>query len=135
MHSDLWGPTPVNSIDGFRFYVLFVDHYTRFTWLYLPKSKSEVFTKFTHFKAMVETQFSTKIKIFRSDGGGEYISNVCKTYLYKVSFTSSLALILLNKMALLRENTDILLRHLSLFCLKPLYLLLIGHMPFKQLFP
>ena len=33
------------------------------------KSKSEVFTKFTYFKAMIETPFSAKIKIFRSDGG------------------------------------------------------------------
>ena len=69
VHSDLWGPAPINSVDGFRYYVLFIDHYTRFTWLYLLKSKSEVFTKFTHFKAMIETPFSAKIKIFRSDGG------------------------------------------------------------------
>ena len=81
VHSDLWGPTPINSVNGFRYYVLFIDHYTRFTWLYLLKSKSEVFTKFTHFKAMIETPFSAKIKIFRSDRGGEYTSNVFKTYL------------------------------------------------------
>ena len=81
VHLDLWGPAPVNSFDGFRYYVLFVDHYTRFTWLYLLKSKSKAFIKFTHFKAIVETQFSAKIKIFRSDRGGEYTSNVFKIYL------------------------------------------------------
>ena len=34
VHSDVWGPTPVSSINKFRYYVLFVDHYTRFTWVY-----------------------------------------------------------------------------------------------------
>ena len=54
IHSDLWGPIPMNSINGFKYYVLFIDHFTRFTWIYLLKSKSEVFAKFVQFKAMVE---------------------------------------------------------------------------------
>ena len=62
VHFDVWGPTPVMSIDGFHCYVLFVDHFTRLTWLYLLKSKSEIFSKFIELKAMIETQFSTKIK-------------------------------------------------------------------------
>ena len=31
VHSNLWGPTPMNSINGFKNYVLFIDHFTRFT--------------------------------------------------------------------------------------------------------
>ena len=49
--------------------------------LYLLKTKSEVFTKFVHFKALIENQFLGKIKIFKSDGGGEYTSNEFKHYL------------------------------------------------------
>ena len=74
IHFDLWGPTPINLINGFKYYVLFIDHFTRFTWIYLLKSKSEVFTKFVQFKALVENQFSAKIKVFRSNGVGEYTS-------------------------------------------------------------
>ena len=81
IHSDLWGPVLTSSINGFKYYVLFIDHFTKFTWIYLLNSKSEVFTKFVQFKAMGETQFSTKIKTFRFDGGGEYTSNAFKTYL------------------------------------------------------
>ena len=81
IHYDLWGPAPIPSVNGFKYYVLFIDHFTWFTWFFLLNSKSEVFNKFVHFKAMVETQFSTKIKTFRSDGGGEYTSNAFKTYL------------------------------------------------------
>ena len=82
VHSDLWGPALVVSVNGYRYYILFVDHYSRFSWLYLLKSKSEAFTKFVHFNAMVANQFSLKIKTFRFDDGGEFTSNEFKTYLY-----------------------------------------------------
>ena len=68
-------------MNGFKYYVLFIDHFTRFTWLYLLQSKSEVFDKFVHFKNLIENQFSTKIKTFRSDGGGQYTSTTFKSYL------------------------------------------------------
>ena len=62
--------------------MLFVDHFTFFTWLYLLKNKSEVFSKFLIFKALVENQFSTTIKTLRSDGGGggEYTSKDFTSY-------------------------------------------------------
>ena len=81
MHYDVWGLTPVISIDGFHYYVLFIDHFTRFTWIYLLKSKSKVFSKFIESKAMIETQISTKIKTLRSDRGSEYTFSTFKSYL------------------------------------------------------
>ena len=77
----MWVPTPVQSANGFRYYVLFVNHFIRFTWIYQLKSKFEVFSKFVLFKAMIETQFSSKIKTFRFNGGGEYTSFAFKSYL------------------------------------------------------
>ena len=47
----------------------------------LLNKKSKVFSKFMLFKAFVETQFSTKIKILRSNGGGEYTSTEFKSFL------------------------------------------------------
>lgn len=81
IHSDIWGPTPVNSVNGFKYYVLFIDHYTRFTWIYFLENKPDVFAKFVQFKCMIKTQLTTKIKTFRSDGGGEFLSNAFKSYL------------------------------------------------------
>lgn len=72
VHSDLWGPSPIISRNGYRYYVTFVDHYSRFTWLYLLKTKGEVETVFKHFKSLVENQFNARIKSFQSDWGGEY---------------------------------------------------------------
>ena len=46
IHSDLWGPTPITSINGFKYYVLFTNHFSRFTWIYLLKLESDVFPKF-----------------------------------------------------------------------------------------
>lgn len=72
------GVTPVESVSGFRYYVVFVDHFSCFTWLYLLTHKSVMLAKFVLFKAMVENKFSTKIKTLRSDGGGEYTSHLNK---------------------------------------------------------
>ena len=71
VHSDVWGPALVTSVLGYRFYVIFVDDFTRFTWLFLLKHKFEVFTVFLHFKALVKNQFGSTIKTLRTDGGGE----------------------------------------------------------------
>jgi transposase InsO family protein len=75
IHSDVWGPAPVNSSTGYKYYLLFVDDFSRFSWLYLLKHKSDVLSIFKSFKAVVENQFSTQIKFLRTDCGGEYTSN------------------------------------------------------------
>lgn len=45
VYSDVWGPAP-NSVGGHKYYVSFIDDYSKFTWIYLLKFKSEVFSKF-----------------------------------------------------------------------------------------
>lgn len=51
-----------------------MDDFSRFTWLYLAKAKSDIPKNFTEFKALVELQLNHKIKALQSDGGGEYIA-------------------------------------------------------------
>lgn len=34
IHCDLWGPAPVKSFQNFKFYVIFVDEFTWFTWFF-----------------------------------------------------------------------------------------------------
>jgi histone deacetylase 1/2 len=70
--SDVWGPAPT-SVGRHDYYVSFIDDYSKFTWIYLLKHKSDVFDAFVNFQKLVERQFDTKILAVQSDGGGEYI--------------------------------------------------------------
>ena len=69
--SDVWGPT-CDSFGRNKFYVSFIDDYSKFTWIYLLKHKSEVFQHFHKFQQLVERQFDKKILALQSDWGGEY---------------------------------------------------------------
>ena len=74
IHSDVCGPMPVKSVGGSLYYVTFIDDFSRKTWLYLLKTKDEVFRKLQEFKAEVENPTDKKIKTIRSDNGREYTS-------------------------------------------------------------
>lgn len=80
IHSDVW-TSPVSSLSGSKYYVLFVDDYSRFTWLYPLLNKSDVYQCFVKFTLLVENLFSTKIKQLQSDNGGEYTSTLFKQFL------------------------------------------------------
>jgi hypothetical protein len=69
--SDVWGPAP-ESAGHYKYYVSFIDNFTKFTWIYLIKFKSEVFQNFHEFQALVERLFNRKIIAMQTDWGGEY---------------------------------------------------------------
>ena len=46
VHFDVWGPCPILSPTGFKYFVSFGDDFSRVTWLYLMKSRSELFFSF-----------------------------------------------------------------------------------------
>jgi len=81
IHCDLWGPSPVKSNSDFLYYVIFIDDYSQFTWLYSLKFKSDFFDIFLQFQKFVENQYSSCIKVFQSDGGTEFTSTCFKTHL------------------------------------------------------
>lgn len=74
IHMDVWGPSPVLSHQGFRYYLLIVDDYTRYTWLYPLHYKSDVKHTVAQFKSYVNTQFHTYVQTVRSDNGGEFVN-------------------------------------------------------------
>ncbi|KAK4395889.1 Retrovirus-related Pol polyprotein from transposon TNT 1-94 [Sesamum angolense] len=55
-----------------RYFILFIDDYSRMTWVYFMREKSEVFKVFKKFKNLVEKQSGRSIKVLRSDRGKEY---------------------------------------------------------------
>lgn len=72
VHTDLWGPSPLQSTLGHRYYIHFVDDYSCYTWLYPLKHKGESVNAFNLFKAQVENQFNCRIKSLQCDNGIEY---------------------------------------------------------------
>ena len=75
IHSDICGPMSSPSLSGCLYYVLFIDDYSRQSWIYFLKAKSETFDKFKEFKTLIENQTGRHIHILRSNNGGEYESN------------------------------------------------------------
>ena len=73
IHSDLGDLKQTITRRGKKFYVTFIDDYSRFTRVYLLRNKDETLDMFLSYKAEVENQFNRKIKRIRSDRGGEYI--------------------------------------------------------------
>ncbi|GJQ94138.1 ribonuclease H-like domain-containing protein [Tanacetum coccineum] len=71
VHSDLW-TSPIPSLSGFQYYVLFLDHYSQYVWVYPLMNKSDVLSKFLLFRNYVRTQFKCEIKSFQCDHGGEF---------------------------------------------------------------
>lgn len=65
------GPAPT-SVGRHIYYVSFIDDYSKFTWIYLLKKRSDVFQVFQHYQALVERKFDSKIITVQSDWGGEY---------------------------------------------------------------
>ena len=75
IHYDLCELNGILTRGGKRYFITFIDDYSRYTYVYLLKQKDEAFGAFKIFKAEVENQLNIKIKVLRSDRGGEYFSN------------------------------------------------------------
>jgi 5'-3' exoribonuclease 2 len=80
VHTDVWGPAKVASKGGSRYFVSFVDDYSRYAWVYFLKHKNEVFETFKQWRAMVENRTSRKLKTLRSDNGTEYTDGAFKKF-------------------------------------------------------
>ncbi|GKV49915.1 hypothetical protein SLEP1_g56638 [Rubroshorea leprosula] len=80
VHFDVCGPMSVTSIGNNRYFLTFIDDFTRKIWVYLLQNKSKLLSCFKKFKAHVERQSGHCIQILRTDGGGEYTSNEFHEY-------------------------------------------------------
>ena len=76
LHLDIWGPFSVGSVEGYKFFLTIVDDYSRVTWVYMLKNKSEVQKYIPDFFAFVKKQFGKEVKAIRSDNAPElFLSN------------------------------------------------------------
>src|SRR5579871_1832337 len=87
VHSDILGPIRIPSIIGSRYMLTFIKDTSHFPKSYYLKTKedSTVLEKFKEYKAWAENITGKKIKILRTDGGGEYMNKTFTQYLEKHS--------------------------------------------------
>ncbi|KAL0541716.1 hypothetical protein IC582_021771 [Cucumis melo] len=81
IHSNIWGPAPTSTVHGYRYYVLFIDDFSRFTWIYFLKHRSELSRTYIEFANMIRTQFSCPIKTLRTDNALEYKDSTLLSFL------------------------------------------------------
>jgi transposase InsO family protein len=74
IHSDVWGPSPVPTINGREYYTTFTDGKSRYSGLDLLRAKYENFKAYKDYEARLWTQKKVRIKKLFSDRGGEYLS-------------------------------------------------------------
>jgi len=67
IHVNVWGPYSLSSIHGHKYFLTIVDDYSRYTWIFPLKQKSEVVEILENFVVFIQTQFETAIKVIRSD--------------------------------------------------------------------
>jgi len=75
IHTNIAGPQRTPSLNGTLYYALFINDFSRMSWIFFLKHKSEVAQVFWNFKARVENESGYKIQILRSNNGKEYTSN------------------------------------------------------------
>ena len=81
VHSDVCGKMNTASLGGAVYFLTFIDDNTRYVWIYPLKHKDEVFDRFLQWKAQVEKSSGRKLKVLRTDNGGEYTSAKFEDYL------------------------------------------------------
>ena len=74
IYSDIWGPSPMSSSSGARYYITFMDAFSKHTWFYLLNQKSQALSTFVQFKTLVENQLGKKIKAIQTDNAKEFLA-------------------------------------------------------------
>ena len=80
LHCDVWNLSRTPSISGHCYYIVFVDDYTRVSWVYLLCDHSKVVTTVTHFITEVVTQYSTTPKTLRTNNALEFVQTSLHTF-------------------------------------------------------
>ena len=64
-HTDVVGHIPTNSTNGCKYFLTFIDDYSRYCWIYFMKHKSEFFEIFKVFNAMAQNSFRKKNQVHK----------------------------------------------------------------------
>ena len=80
IHADVWGPAPVISKSGFKYYLAIVDDFTRWSTTYPLKSKDQALDQIKVYVQRMERQTGRDVKRILTDNGGEFCSRASEAY-------------------------------------------------------
>lgn len=80
VHTDVCGPMPIQSHSGAKYLLTIIDDFSRMSFVYFLRQKSEAAGKLMEFKAMAEKQTGCHLKSVRSDNGGEFVNKKLQEY-------------------------------------------------------
>jgi hypothetical protein len=69
------------SKGGHKYHIIFIDDFSRHTWIYFMKHHSEALSIYKNFSAMIHTHFDTSSHVFCADSTGEYLSDALRQVL------------------------------------------------------
>ncbi|KAK1641683.1 hypothetical protein QYE76_059488 [Lolium multiflorum] len=72
LHLDLFGPSHYDTLGGSEYGLVIVDDYSRYSWVFLLKSKDETYREFVIFAKKAEQMYESHIKAIRTDNGTEF---------------------------------------------------------------
>lgn len=81
IHTDLCGPMEQLSLGGMKYFITFIDDFTKRVHVYFLKDKLSILEIFKDYKSKVENELGRKIKIVRSDNGKEYCNKEFDSFL------------------------------------------------------
>ena len=80
IHEDVWGPAPVILKSGFKYYLVIVDDFTRWSTTYPLKSKDQALDQIKVYVQRMERQTGRDVKRILTDNGGEFCSRASEAY-------------------------------------------------------
>ncbi|GJQ94106.1 retrovirus-related pol polyprotein from transposon TNT 1-94 [Tanacetum coccineum] len=106
LHMDLCGPMRIQSINGWKYILVIVDNYSRFTWVKFLRSKDEVPEFVIKFLKMIQVCLNAIVRNIRIDNGTKFVNQTLRSYYEDVGITHQnhrlLALHIRTKVKLLR---------------------------------
>lgn len=72
----MWGPYKIVILDGNKYFLTVLDDYSRMTWVFLLKQKSNACVSLQHFFSFFRTQFDTTVKVIRLENETEFVNSV-----------------------------------------------------------
>ena len=78
---DLWGPAPVSSVGGGKYFLSIIDDFSRKVDVFIIKCKTEVFKCFKLYLAKAERELNSKLKCVRTDNGLEFVHKEFEDFL------------------------------------------------------